>query len=169
MRGAAGLLLCATVLYGQTADGVAYFEKNIRPLLASNCYGCHSSKLAKPMKGLMLDTKAGVLRVVIPGKPDDSLLIAAVRGTGDLKMPPGKPLDSAQVDALVEWVRMGAPDPRTDSAATAAPMQSYDWEKAKQHWSFRPVQDPKPPQAPPEWSRSPVDAFIKEKLDEHKL
>ena len=169
MRGAAGLLLCATTLYGQTAEGVAYFEKNIRPLLASNCYGCHSSKLARPMKGLMLDTRAGVLCVIVPGKPDDSLLITAVKGIGELKMPPGKPLDPAQVDVLVEWVRMGAPDPRTDSAAPNAPAPAYDWEKARQHWSFRPVQDPKPPQATAEWSRSPVDAFIKEKLDEHKL
>src|SRR3954447_10844994 len=50
------------LLVGQTtpsADGLAYFETNIRPLLAANCYACHSSKLPKPMGGLLLDSRAG--------------------------------------------------------------------------------------------------------------
>ncbi len=169
MRCAGSILLCAFSLYGQsTPDGAAFFETNIRPLLAANCYQCHSSKLDKPMKGLTLDSKAGTLRVIVPGKPDDSLLIAAVRGTNPgLKMPPGKPLAPEAIDALVAWVKMGAPDPRTESAA---PVQSYDFEKAKQHWAFRPIQDPKPPQvAAPDWNRSPIDEFIKAKLDQHKL
>src|SRR5690348_12206752 len=120
MNRAGWMLVCAISLSAQTqpsAEGVAYFEKNIRPLLAANCYACHSSKLAKPAKNLMLDTRAGVLRVIVPGKPDDSLLIAAVKHIGDLKMPPGKTLEPAEIDALVEWVKMGAPDPRTDTAA----------------------------------------------------
>ena len=83
-------VLCAASLLGQNAppspDGIAFFEKNVRPLLASRCYGCHSSKLDKPMSGLLLDSRAGMLRggksgapVIVPGKPDESLLISAVR------------------------------------------------------------------------------------------
>src|SRR5215471_19854463 len=95
----------ALVVFGQeqtapSSEALAYFEKNIRPLLADNCYGCHSSKLAQPMSGLLLDSRAGMLRggksgapAVVPGKPEESLIIAAVRGVNkDLRMPPGKTL-----------------------------------------------------------------------------
>jgi len=157
-------------------EGVEFFEKNVRPLLAARCYGCHSSKLEKPMSGLLLDSRAGMLRgwksgvpVVIAGKPDESLLISAVRRTNkDLQMPPGKALESNEVESLVAWVKMGAPDPRTD--AIALPVPSYDWEKARQHWAFRPIQDPQPPKVTAaEWNKSPIDRFIKAKLDEKKL
>ncbi|HJZ98591.1 MAG TPA: PSD1 and planctomycete cytochrome C domain-containing protein [Candidatus Solibacter sp.] len=158
-----------------SADGVAFFETNIRPLLAANCYGCHSSTLDKPMGGLLLDSHAGMLRggksgiaVIVAGKPDQSLLLSAVLGKSDLKMPPGKKLTDREIDLLSQWIAMGAPDPRTEAAPLpAAP--SIDWEKARQHWSFRPIQDLKPPRATsPEWS-SPIDAFIKAKLDEKGL
>ncbi len=177
MRRIGGILLFAAVLNAQNApspEGVAFFEKHIRPLLADNCYGCHSAKLAKPMSGLLLDSKAGMLRggssgssAIVPGKPDESLIIGAVRGTGNLKMPPGKKLEPQEIENLVEWIRMGAPDPRTEGAAL--PISSYDWEKARQHWAFHPVQDPQPPRAPAEWDRSAIDEFIKAKLDEKKL
>src|SRR5437870_3503889 len=119
------LLLACRSSFGQSpnTEGIEFFEKNVRPLLAARCYGCHSSKIEKPMGGLLLDSKAGVLRggksgvpALIAGKPDDSLLISAVRRTNkDLQMPPGKPLDPNEVENLVAWVKMGAPDPRTES------------------------------------------------------
>src|SRR6185369_277801 len=102
----AALSLFLGTAFGQNADGIAFFETRIRPLLAENCYGCHSSKLAKPMGGLTLDSKSGMLRggasgapAVIAGKPDESLIVAAIRQSGNLKMPPGKKLDAAQIDA----------------------------------------------------------------------
>ncbi len=181
MRVLAAALLIAACCFAQTPpapspEGIAYFEKNIRPLLAANCYACHSSKLASPMSGLTLDTKAGVLRggksgvpAEVPGKPDDSLIVAAVRHTANgLSMPPGKTLEPAQIDALVEWIKMGAPDPRTE--AVSAPASSYDWDKARKHWAFQPIGDPQPPRiSSAEWNQSPIDAFIKAKLDEKKL
>ena len=74
MRVPAAALLTAAYCFAQTPpasspEGIAYFEKNIRPLLAANCYGCHSSKLASPMSGLTLDTKAGMLRGGKTGVP----------------------------------------------------------------------------------------------------
>src|SRR5450432_149399 len=135
-------------------EGIAFFEKFIRPLLASNCYACHSSKAARPMAGLLLDSRAGMLRggksglpAIVAGKPEESLLIAAVTGViKDVRMPPGKTLEAREIDSLVAWINMGAPDPRTEAAPAAAePTASYDWDKAKQHWAFRPVRDPKPP------------------------
>ena len=161
-----------------TADGIDYFEKNIRPLLAANCYGCHSTKLPQPMGGLLLDSRAGMLRggksgtpSIVPGKPEESLLLGAVLGSNkDLRMPPGKTLAQIDIEHLAEWIKMGAPDPRTEAAPPPVPSAAYDWEKAKQHWAFRPIQDPKPPAiASPEWNRSPIDAFIKAKLDEKRL
>src|SRR5579871_3746186 len=161
------------------AEGIAFFEKNVRPLLADRCYGCHSSKLDHPMSGLTLDSRAGMLRggksgvpVIVAGKPDESLLVVAVRRINkDLQMPPGKALEPFEVDNLVEWIKMGAPDPRTEPLpAAAAPPPAYDWKKARTHWSFRPIRDPKPPGvASPDWKQSPVDQFIKAKLDEKEL
>ena len=162
--------------YAQTSQGNEYFEQHIRPLLAANCYACHSTKAAKPASGLFLDSQAGMLRggasgapAVVPGKPEESLIVAAVRQTGSIKMPPGRKLEQGEIDALVEWIRMGAPDPRTAGAATAA-VAPYDFEKAKQHWAYRPVTDPAPPAgAGAEWSGTAVDRFVKAKLDSEKL
>ena len=175
MRGRLPLFFCALSAFAQTTPGNDYFEQHIRPLLAANCYPCHSAKAAKPMAGLLLDNRAGTLRggasgvpAVVPGKPDESLIITAVRQTGNLKMPPGRKLDAAQIDTLVEWIRMGAPDPRTETApALAVP---YDFEKAKQHWAYRPVADSAPPAVKSaEWNGSAIDRFIKAKLDSEKL
>src|SRR5260370_51560 len=105
------------------------------------------------------DGKSGV-RGVVAGKPDDSLFISAVRRTTkDLQMPPGKALESNEVESLVAWVKMGAPDPRKDAIASVAlPAPSYDWEKARQHWAFRPLEDPKPPKVTAvEGNKSPID------------
>jgi hypothetical protein len=177
------ILFVPAVLLAQTVpvpspEGVAYFETNIRPLLASNCYTCHSAKLPRPLGGLLLDSRAGMLRggksgvpAIVPGKPEESLLLGAVLGSNkDLRMPPGKTLQPDEIEHLAIWIKMGAPDPRTEAAPPVAPSAVYDWERAKQHWAFRPVQDPAPPRvASPEWNRSPIDAFIKAKLDEKGL
>jgi hypothetical protein len=168
------ILLFPAVLAAQS-EGIAFFETNIRPLLVANCYGCHSSKLDKPMGGLLLDSRAGMLRggksgvpVIVPGKPEQSLLLGAVLGNKpDLKMPPGRKLTDQEIESLAKWIQMGAPDPRTEAVAVpVAP--TVDWAKAGEHWSFRPVQDPKPPAMTGEWS-SPIDAFVKAKLDQKGL
>jgi hypothetical protein len=63
------------------------------------------------------------------------------------------------------WIKMGAPDPRGQHAAALPP--PYDFDKARQHWSYRPVQDPAPPAvSDPLWNKTDIDRFIKAKLDE---
>ena len=91
----------------------------------------------------------------------------AIRRRTALKMPPDGPLTDQQVLDLEEWIRMGAPDPRPDEKPLPAP---YDFENAKKFWSFQPVKDPAPPQVTEAaWSQTPIDRFVKAKLDEKKL
>ncbi len=107
-----------------SADQLEFFEKKIRPLLAEHCYECHSSTSKKVKGDLLLDTREGTLKggengvVIVPGDPDKSRLIKAVRYTDpDLQMPPkNKKLADSQIADLVAWVKMGVPDPRTNAA-----------------------------------------------------
>ena len=95
-----------------------FFENKIRPVLADNCYKCHSTQAEKVKGGLLLDSRDGLLKggdtgvAIVPGNPEASLLIKAVRYTDpDLQMPKNKKLDDDQIADLVAWVKMGAPDP----------------------------------------------------------
>jgi len=149
MRALLFALLC--VSFAAEAQDYDFFEKNIRPVLAKQCYACHSEKSPVAQGGLVVDSRDGLLKggksgvpAIVPGKPDDSLLIKALQhATKDLKMPPGKPLPPEQVQAFAEWIRMGAPDPRQASAAWkgghGAELASYNWPKEKQHWAYQPL------------------------------
>ena len=143
--------------------GLDYFEKNIRPVLASRCASCHSGKSAAA--GMRVDSAEGMRSVIVSGDPERSGLIHAIRRDGAVKMPPSEPLPAEDVSHFEEWIKMGAPDPRT---APAPP--PYDFEQAKKFWSFQPVKDREPPKvADPLWSTTAIDRFIKAKLDEKKL
>ena len=110
---------------------MAFFEKKIRPVLVDQCYSCHSAEAEKLKGGLALDTRDG-LRAggdsgasIVPGSPDKSLLITALRHTDDdLKMPPKQKLPAAVIADFEQWVAMGAPDPR-EGAATAYEEAGY--------------------------------------------
>src|SRR5438309_1092463 len=135
------LLLLLPVLglnsQGAVADETEFFEKKIRPLLVENCYKCHSHESEKLKGGLFLDSRDGVLKggetgpAIVPGDPEKSLLIKAVRYTDkDLQMPPkGKKLPEEDIASLVAWVKMGAPDPRI-----ATPAQKAWADTSKKHW-----------------------------------
>lgn len=143
-------------------EQVEFFEAKIRPVLVESCYECHSSSSEKLKGGLRLDTRADLLKggatgpAIVPGHPEQSLLLQAVRGTAkDLdQMPPKKgALRADQIASLEEWVRMGAPDPR--DGITASPNAS------KRHWAFVPPVDPPLPQFPHNASAvNPVDQFL---------
>jgi hypothetical protein len=167
-------LACVFALQSAASDpGVEFFERKIRPLLVERCYECHSAQAEKLKGGLFLDTKEGVLKggdsgpAIVPGNPDKSLLIKAVRYTSDdLQMPPkNKRLPDEQIADLEEWVKMGAPDPRTGQEAVRGDARS-----SKDHWAFQPI---KPVSLPTvrntRWIQSPVDAFILAKLEEKGL
>ncbi len=162
---------------GPTADQVRFFESQVRPVLAESCAGCHNA--AKTKAGLRLDSLAAALAggdsgpAIVPGKPDESPLIAAIRYQGP-EMPPKGKLPRRQVEALTQWVKMGAPWPgggeATPTAAVAAEppsnirrpgYQVTDADRA--HWAFRPLVKPAvPASATP---GHPIDAFIRAGLD----
>ncbi len=169
------LLASAFALRAAAADSAAghdFFENKIRPLLIEHCLKCHDGGSPdKPKGGLALDTRAGWEKggehgsAIIPGQPDKSLLIRALRYTDkDLQMPPkGKQLSASQVALFEEWVRMGAPDPRTGKPA-GPPLSNPT--VVKNHWAFQPVKEPSVPQIrnPKSEIRNPIDAFILAKL-----
>src|SRR5207253_11078561 len=111
-----------------------FFEKHVRPVLAEKCYSCHSAAATKVRGGLLLDTRDGLRTggdngpAIVPRHPEKSRLIAALKGTGDAKpMPPKEPVAAEAIARLEAWVTMGAPDPRTNSAAAS----TIDFEQAK--------------------------------------
>jgi hypothetical protein len=139
-------------------DAEAFFELKVRPVLAGTCFRCHGGD--KVSHGLRVDSRAALLRggkagpAVIPGEPDRSLLIRAVRrADGAPHMPPARPLPAQQVADLATWVKQGAFWP----ARTGA-----DWKvKATSHWAFVPVRPVQPPPDPTGWSANPIDRFIR--------
>ena len=154
-------------------DDLKFFEAKIRPVLTEQCFKCHSHTADRVKGGLMLDSRAAVLHggksglAVVPGKPDDSTLIQAIRYTDpDLRMPPeehGGKLTDQQIADFTEWVRRGAPDPRVPMALAGG--NAYGG-VGKAHWSFQPVKKPAVSAVKDtSWVQSPVDNFILAKLE----
>ena len=152
-----------------TAEQSEFFERRIRPLLAENCYECHSAGAKKIGGNLLLDSRAGVVKggdtgpVIYPGLPESSLLVQAVRHSDPaLTMPPKKKLSALEIAELEQWVKMGAPDPRTnDTTAVVSAKSKIDWNKAREWWSFRPLQAGQIPKVKSaEWPANDTDRFI---------
>ena len=161
------------------AQTVEFFESKVRPVLANNCYSCHGEK--KQMASLRLDSKAALLKgsdngpVIVPNDPDGSKLIQAIRHSGEIKMPQGKPqLPAADIANLEAWVKMGAPWPGGEvSAAALAAAQSGEYvitPEQRQFWSFSPVRSYAPPQVKNGgWATSPLDNFVLAALEKRNL
>jgi hypothetical protein len=166
---AAALVLACVPRVGAD-EGVAFFEKKVRPLLAERCLECHSAE-KKVKGGLRLDTREGWMEggdagpAIVPGKPDDSLLITAVRYTDiALQMPEKRKLPAEEIAIFEEWVRMGAPDPRTGTATKKQTGLSI--EEGKKFWSYQPVKKPAPPAVKDTaWPRNDIDRFILAKIE----
>ncbi len=160
------------------AEGVAYFEQHVRPLLAASCYACHSEQKAKREGGLLLDFRQGWEiggehgPAIVPGDPDASLLIQAVRYMDpDRQMPPKAALSSHEIAILEQWVRIGAPDPRDGDVAIRTELyRPSDPVAGRQHWAFQPLTDPAAPEIQTtDWPRSPIDRFVLAKLEAGNL
>src|SRR3954462_12242226 len=174
------LPLLATALRAQAPDS-AFFETKIRPVLATKCFGCHSSKLKSPMGGLVLDTKAGLKKggnggpVIAAGSPASSRLWQALTyNQTELRMPPGGKLPDEKVAAFERWIAAGAPDPREDAPASASAAPSakkgMDIETGRKWWAFQPVSALPAPKVKnnafaKQWTKEKIDWFILAKLE----
>jgi hypothetical protein len=170
-----GVAIIAGTASGQTPAGSPeFFESKVRPVLANNCYACHTnSKLGD----LRLDSRDAMLKggkrgaAIVPGDPDNSLLIKAIKQEGELKMPMGAKLKAAEIDDLVAWVKAGATWPAGATTATASADGKYTISpERRQFWSLQPIADPKPPAVKdPKWSRTDIDKFVLAKLEKEGL
>ncbi len=158
--------------------GIEFFEKKIRPALVEHCQECHSVNAKKLGGGLLLDHRDGARRggdsgaAAVPGKPDESLLIKAIRYNDEsVKMPPKGKLPASVIADFETWVKQGAHDPREKPTQSKI---AKSWEETFREranwWSLQPVQKPAVPQPKnAEWSAHPVDRFLLAKLEEQGL
>jgi len=155
-------------------EQVQFFEKQVRPLLVDQCFKCHSEKSAKG--GLRLDSRGALLlggesgASIAPGKPDESLLIEAVRYES-YEMPPAKKLTDEQIDVLVKWIAMGAPWPGDNGQVAQRVEGSPFSEEDRNWWAFQPVKKPALPESlpNPDWCRNEIDQFIAAQQKQQQL
>lgn len=161
-----------------TEEQLHFFESRIRPLLIDHCYSCHSHDAGEIGGGLLLDSRRGLIKggetdvLIVPGDPDNSLLMRAVHFKDpDLQMPPDGKLSDAQIADLENWIRMRAPDPREeDTVAALEAKTEIDWTEARDFWSLRPRSKTPPPEVNDKsWPLSPIDQFIAAKFEEANL
>ena len=155
------------------AAAEASFTTNVLPILKQHCYKCHSHAAGKAKGGLMLDSRSGWVKggdagtAIVPGKPDASLLIKAVRYE-DLEMPPTGKLPIELISRLEKWVASGAHDPRI--ATTTQANSGIDLEAGREHWAFQPIRDVPPPQVRNKaWPQNDIDRFVLTKLEQNDL
>ncbi|MCX7418600.1 MAG: PSD1 and planctomycete cytochrome C domain-containing protein [Planctomycetia bacterium] len=158
--------------------GIEFFEKKIRPALVEHCQECHSVNAKKLGGGLLLDHRDGARMggdsgaAVVPGKPDGSLLIKAIRYNNDsVKMPPKGKLPASVIADFETWVKQGALDPREKPTQSKI---AKSWEETFREranwWSLQTTKKPAIPQPKnADWSAHPVDRFLLAKLEEQGL
>ncbi|MFM8393521.1 MAG: DUF1549 domain-containing protein, partial [Acidobacteriota bacterium] len=163
-----GVLAREAVQAGQGERQVS-FARDIRPILAERCLGCHNG--SRMSGGLRLDRPDGVRRdsIIVPGRAAESRLYQRINATGDEAMPPtGEKLTTAQIGLIRDWIDAGAIWPEETAGAPAG----------QTHWAWRPVTRPAIPRpAIPRpvisGARSgpghPIDAFIQERLTREGL
>ncbi len=163
-----------------TPQAVEFFESQIRPILAEFCYHCHTDD---EKGGLRVDSRERLLKggesgpAIVPGDPDASLLIRAVRhAAGAPKMPRSEPkLADAQVNALAAWIKSGAPWPAATpttaaSASSPKPPDKVITAEQRAFWSFAPIGQPAVPSVTrADWAKTDIDRFILSRLEREGL
>ena len=161
------VLLCSA--FAQSPDnGDEFFEKRVRPVLAKNCFACHTNA---QLGGLRLDSEAALLKggksgpAIIRGNPAGSLLMQAVRQTHPrLKMPPQGHLRSEELDDLAAWIDKGAHWPRNSNSRNADAIQITP--EQRDFWSFQPIRRPAIPNpADRSWPRTNIDKFLLARME----
>lgn len=147
-----------------TAEQIQFFETSIRPVLVEHCQKCHGE--AKQWGSLRLDSSKAILEggdtgpALVPGQPEKSLLIRAIRQQDeDLQMPPKGKLSDKQIADFILWIKQGAHYPESAEAPKTR-------KRDPNHWSFKtPVDPPVPAIRDTAWPKSELDHFILAKLE----
>ncbi len=154
-------------------DAMRFFENEVRPLLAKRCYECHGEK--KQKGGLRMDNISFIQQggdsgpALIAGKPEESLLIEAIRyADSDFEMPPKEKLPEAEIKVLEKWVALGAPWPKAEATRVTVDEHGFTADD-RALWSFQPLRDVQPPEADGEWARNEIDRFVAQKHAENGL
>lgn len=160
------------------AEAMEFFEQKIRPIFATHCAECHSTAGKKRLGGLLLDSRDGWMQggdsgaVIVPGDPEKSLLITAVRQTDkDLRMPPRQKLTETQIAHLEAWVKGGAVDPRNATvgsldASQSRPKYGMSLDEGRRFWSFIPVTEPAVPTVEDTgWPHNAIDNFLLARME----
>lgn len=158
-----------------TPAAIQFFESKVRPVLVEHCYECHADK--KHRGGLRVDSLAALLvggdqgPAIVLEHPEKSLLIRAINHESpQLKMPKNKKLRRDDIDALTQWVKMGAPWPGGDKAAPVKKGEFTITDKDRAHWAYQPVRRSAVPAVKDKaWIGNPIDAFILARLEEKGL
>ncbi len=154
----------------RATGGIAFFEREVRPILVEHCYECHSG--GKEIKGgLVLDSREGWTvggdsgPALVPGDVDGSLLIQSIRyDDPHLEMPPKTRLPASAVRALEKWVAMGAPDPREGTVKKASTGMSV--EEGRKFWAYRLPEEPVLPDVKDNsWSSREIDRFLLARME----
>ena len=158
-----------------TPKDLEFFEKKVRPLMVAHCLECHSGD--EPEGQLNMESLGGLLAgglrgpALVPGKPDKSLLVTAIRHNEELKMPPKQKLPTSERAILTAWVKRGAPWPNVNSAnrpmtrakTPGGPLFSRDQLK---YWAFQPLATKNvPPIRAEHWANSAIDQFVLARLN----
>ena len=159
-----------------STEAVQFFETKIRPILADQCYRCHSADGQGVRGGLAVDNRDALLAggesgpAIVPGNLDESVLWNAINHR-DLRMPPKSKLPDAVLEDFRKWIEMGAPDPRVSSGVVIhSKVTAEDIAKGKEFWSFRPPASVAPRATKYSfWAKSKIDRYIAQGWDDHDL
>lgn len=150
-----------------------FFEEQVRPLLATHCYKCHGDE--KQKGALRVDSKAALLAggesgpAVVPGKPDESLLVEAINHAS-FEMPPEGKLKDNEIATLTKWVELGAPWPGDHGHGKQPTKREKITDEDRAFWSFQPLKRPQVPVIDKDtWSRGPIDRFVLAQLQAAEL
>ena len=156
-----------------------FFESRIRSVLAERCYLCHGAGPAKIRGGLVLVDAEGLRAggdsgaVIVPGAPQERLLVEALHYKRLTQMPPDGRLPDRVIADFELWIERGAPDPRLSGGSPVLAKKSadnYNYSAGRKYWSYRKIASPEPPKVQDEeWIQSPLDRFILANLEQRGL
>ena len=168
LRPILSLLACTVTASGADTDSVDYFERYVRPLLAEQCFACHSTSSPVAQADLRVDSRASLLKggksgpAIEPGNPDGSRMLQVLRNNDGVRMPPAGKLTDTQIERIATWISMGAPFPEPAKADADSPSTAM-------HWAFVPPRETDPPVSTTGWADTSIDRFVEGRLAEAGL